>query len=240
MAENEIVLGEGEDLTWQQVAKRLGETRVDVLQYCLKHGHTPEQAMRHIAGDFPLDTPAQDLGWYEMQDLTPEDQALAWQQIKEYADTELRSGARAAMALDVGTPLDRARFLALRRSMIESWGPRNAMERCLVDQMAEAYTVAEHWNAIHLRQALFLDASTRDTIAKQAYLPLGAENPLHPPDLDDAHAMEQSAEMAERWHRMFLRNLRSLQDLRRAAPNVMVQHAEQINIGAQQVNANRP
>ena len=44
--------------------------------------------------------------------------------------------------------------------------------------------------------------------------------------------------MAERWNRVFLRTLRALRDLRRYAPTVMIQNAEQVNIGGQQLNLN--
>jgi hypothetical protein len=40
--------------------------------------------------------------------------------------------------------------------------------------------------------------------------------------------------MAERFHRMFPRNVRALRDLRRYP--VVVQNAGQVNVGAQQVN----
>ena len=48
--------------------------------------------------------------------------------------------------------------------------------------------------------------------------------------------MDQSAAMADRFQRMFLRGLRALRDLRRYAPAVVVQNAGQVNVGGQQVN----
>jgi hypothetical protein len=52
----------------------------------------------------------------------------------------------------------------------------------------------------------------------------------------DYQATEQAARMVERFHRLFLRTVRALQDLRRQAPPVVVRRAAQVNIGQQQVN----
>ena len=57
--------------------------------------------------------------------------------------------------------------------------------------------------------------------------------------LDVAAAMDQSGAMADRFHRMFLRGIRALRDLRRYAPAVVVQNAGQVNVGGQQVNVVR-
>jgi hypothetical protein len=42
--------------------------------------------------------------------------------------------------------------------------------------------------------------------------------------------------MSKRFHRMFLRTLHALRDLRRYAGPVIVQQAGQVNVGSQQVN----
>ena len=42
--------------------------------------------------------------------------------------------------------------------------------------------------------------------------------------------------MMERFHKLFLRTLRALQDLRRHSPPVIVQNAGQVNVGSRQVN----
>ena len=51
-----------------------------------------------------------------------------------------------------------------------------------------------------------------------------------------AQALEQSAALADRFHRMFLRSLRALRDLRRYSSPVVVQRAGQVNVGGQQIN----
>ena len=52
----------------------------------------------------------------------------------------------------------------------------------------------------------------------------------------DAQALEQAAAMVDRFNRLQLRTLRQLRDLRRYAPAVVIQNADQVNIGEQQIN----
>ena len=63
---------------------------------------------------------------------------------------------------------------------------------------------------------------------------LGASD--DPARLYAVQAMDQSAAMADRFHRIFMRTLRALRDLRRYSPLVIVQNAGQVNVGGQQVN----
>ena len=56
------------------------------------------------------------------------------------------------------------------------------------------------------------------------------------PRLDETAAIEQAAAMSDRFNRLFVRTLRALRDLRRYSPQVVVQHAGQINVAQQQVN----
>jgi hypothetical protein len=58
-----------------------------------------------------------------------------------------------------------------------------------------------------------------------------------PPRISSAEAVEEAAAMAERFHRLFVRAVRTLRELRRFTPSVVVQNAGQVNVGAQQVNS---
>jgi hypothetical protein len=59
-----------------------------------------------------------------------------------------------------------------------------------------------------------------------------------PPRVSVAEAMDQAEAMVERCHRLYLRTLGALQDLRRRPP-VVVRRAGQVNIAGQQVNLAR-
>jgi hypothetical protein len=58
-----------------------------------------------------------------------------------------------------------------------------------------------------------------------------------PPRVTDSEAIEQAAAMVDRFHRIMMRTIRQLQNLRRNPPVVMVRKAGQVNVGQQQVNA---
>jgi hypothetical protein len=55
------------------------------------------------------------------------------------------------------------------------------------------------------------------------------------PRVTQAEAIAQAASVVERMHRLYLKSLRALQDLRRSPP-VVVRRAGQVNIAHQQVN----
>jgi hypothetical protein len=55
------------------------------------------------------------------------------------------------------------------------------------------------------------------------------------PRVSDAEALAEAAGMVERLHRLYVRTLRALQDLRRLEP-VVVRRAGQVNVAHQQIN----
>ena len=57
------------------------------------------------------------------------------------------------------------------------------------------------------------------------------EAPWLPPRVTDSEAIEQAAAMVDRFHRIMMRTIRQLQNLRRNPPVVMVQNAGQVNVG---------
>jgi hypothetical protein len=59
--------------------------------------------------------------------------------------------------------------------------------------------------------------------------------------VSEAEAINEAAQMVDRWSRLFLRTLRQLRDLRRyAAPGtaapVTIHNPAQVNVGHQQIN----
>ena len=55
------------------------------------------------------------------------------------------------------------------------------------------------------------------------------------PYQSEADAVDQAHRFADDYNRQFLRVLRQLRDLRRYAP-VVIQNAQQVNVGSQQLN----
>jgi hypothetical protein len=203
--------------------------------YKLSRPEAVARATEHDPGqlDRILNGPPDEVSWFDLEALAqkdPEEAQRAWERIKQAARSELRSGHRAARMLEsgVGTCWERARFLALRTELAEEWQPRNALEHLLLDQMAQFQTLLEH--------------GLKTLIAHTTLAALGQKRALEgrgryePPRLSDAEAQDRAAGMVERCHRLYLRTLRALQDLRRLQPPVIVRRAGQVNVAQQQIN----
>jgi hypothetical protein len=180
-----------------------------------------------------VDGDPRQLTWCELQSLSERDPMLqeeAWQQMKQAAADELRSGHRAAEAVEANgiRPWERAQFLSLRDSLANEWEPQNGIEWMLIDSLAQAYSSQLLWQQ---RVTLW---STLEP--ESEHCTLKEDGQWRPPRVDVSDAIEEAAKMVDRFNRMALRTLRALRDLRRYTPNVIVQNAEQINVGEQQVN----
>lgn len=190
----------------------------------------------------PLPAPCQDdvlagepeyVHWWGLEDLARTDPELAlhrWQELKAEAREELRSGHRAATAMEgyASEPWQRARFLAIREELAGGWQPRNGVERQLIDQMAQAQTATFFW-----QERLMLRASVERSREKRDVNDRGGWSP---PRVSEHQAVEQAGAMVDRFNRIFLRTLRALRDLRRYATPVIVHNAGQVNVGSRQVN----
>jgi hypothetical protein len=199
---------------------------------------TRDQALDRIHDDDPVtidhirNKPPDQLTYFDLYRLgrhSPELTAQRWQESQQAARHELKSGHRAAsIVLPPGgsTYWSKARLLALRAELLEGWQPRNSVERLLVDTLMQVQSQYEHW----------LEVLTGRTTL-QALYENKEEARWQPPRVTDSEAIEQAAEMVDRFHRIMMRTIRQLQNLRRNPPVVMVQNAGQVNVGQQQVNA---
>jgi hypothetical protein len=158
--------------------------------------------------------------------VDPELAVRRWEDVKDEAHAELESGHRAAMTMESYQEKcwRRAQFLALREELAEQWQPQNGIERTLIDMMAQAWTAQMFWT----ERLISLDA------IEAPEQPQGTKVQL--PRMSAAAAMDQAAGMVDRCNRIFMRALRQLRDLRRYAPAIIVRHAQQVNVGEQQVN----
>ncbi len=208
----------------------------DDLEYSITKEHTdPATALENLRsmdatvrfGEL-TQTPLRDVSWRHLRALEMDDPKLMeqyWIEMKNVARDQIRSGHFAARGAGVANqhPWERATFLALREELSEEWKPRDSIEQTLIDQMAQAYYQYILWSE---RAALWgvLQPKRKDLREQSARLP----------QLTEAQAMEQDSNMAERYHRMFLRCQRALRDSRRYSVNI--QGAKQVNIGDQQIN----
>jgi hypothetical protein len=221
-----------------EVAAAFGQK---VRQYREWHGLTPEEARVRAGGPRPEDLdraltgPPEEVTWEDLDALTGKDPAGAlrrWEEVKRAAREEVRAGHRAARAIQGGDNAlwERARFLAVRAELTEAWRPRDAVEQHLVDHLAQ-------WQALLWRWQEAFTAWTETA----SYGPRRRKKG-EPPEavrLSEAEALERAAAKVERLHRLYLRTLKALQELRRARPPVIVRRAGQVNVGQQQVNIAR-
>jgi hypothetical protein len=182
-----------------------------------------------------LSAPVRSLSWLNLGDLTRHDPALAdeaWARMKEVAHQELASGHQAARVVERSEPpFTRAEFLALRESFRAEWQPRGGLEDVLIDTLAQAHVEGQMWLArLHTLSATERELTDHDLRIKGEW---------RAPRVEAAQWIEQAAGMVERFNRLFVRTLRALRDLRRYNLPVVVQNAEQVNVGGQQINVSR-
>jgi hypothetical protein len=178
--------------------------------------------------------PPGQVSWDDLRRLAARDPALAlrrWEEVKEAAREEVRSGHRAARPLEVGesSAQGRARFLAVRAELADALRPRNALEQQLIDQLVQWQTLLWDWQEVPAGWALLAGQTPRRVKGR----PRGDREMAR---LTDAEAMAGAMAMVERYHRLYLATLRALREQRRLGPPVVVRRAGQVNIGQQQVN----
>jgi len=177
-------------------------------------------------------TPPDQLDWWVLgraAELDPERARAAWERTLAAARDELVGGHRAARAVQAtGTPWERAQFLAILESFVQDWQPRGGIEAALVETLAQAHSSQLAWLA-RLTVLSNTEIQRQDREIEEG-------GRWGPPTLDAAAAVDQAAAMVDRFNRLFMRTLRSLRDLRRYSPSVVVGHVDQLNLGQAQVN----
>jgi len=200
---------------------------------------TDEAVLQVQATDDPawqrraINEPADEVSWLSLTPLieaNPEAAWTMWERVKEEARAEIESGHRAALALGWDdSPWRRAQFLAIRQMIVDEWQPRGGIELVLIDQMAQAHALYLNWvEKAHVQASLEASKQQRE---------LSKSGRWQPRTLGSAETLDQSAQMAERWQKLFVRALRALRDLRRHAPPVVLAGpGSQVNVGQQQIN----
>ena len=160
----------------------------------------------------------------------PERAMEIWDGIKQAAADELETGNRAAKALrnfDM-TPWDRARFLVIRKAMINEWQPRGGLEMSLIDILAQLQTCHFQW-----LEEFMIVSTTEIQKQKRDLEDRWERRPTKPEVVNEE---EKAAAMMDRFNRMYMRTLRGLRDLRRYAGQITIESASQVNIGEKQIN----
>lgn len=223
------------------VARRLAASYEANLRFRMRDLHeTAEDADRVVRQAYGpdrheemLNEPSDQVSWFAISSLIEADPEAGWgvwERVKAEAAEELASGHRAAQAICWDdSPWQRAQFLAIRQAFIDEWRPRGGIETTLIDQMSQAHLLWLHWvERAHVQASIDGAKQKRD---------IGQNGRWQVRTLGVAETLDQSAQMAERWQKLFVRALRALRDLRRHAPPVVLAApGSQVNVGQQQVN----
>jgi len=175
-----------------------------------------------------------------------------WELIKTEGREEFESGHLASNNLAptqyLRTAWTVASYLGLRESFADEWQPQGGIQLSLIDMLAQSFLQYQHWvKQSVLRSQTKLRKSNQGYIQWQENLNPGAEidsgytdGHWDLPYVSEQMAIEHAVQMVDRWHRIYMRTLRNLRDLRRYS--VTINNPQQVNIaadGGQQVNVSR-
>lgn len=162
-----------------------------------------------------------------------DDALKLWARVRKAADDELECGGRGAkVAGENSEPFALARYLAIRDAFADQWKPQGGIESAMVEMLAISYSLQMCWSTVAHDRALRTHDAQRDQVTR--FESGGWKSPYQ----SEADAVDQAHRLADGYNRQFLRVLRQLRDLRRYAP-VVIQNAQQVNVGNQQVNVSR-
>lgn len=163
-------------------------------------------------------------------ELTIDDCLTLWSRVREAADDELQSGKRGAkVAGENSTPYSLAQYLAIRDSFADQWQPQGGIESAMIEMLAVSYSLQMYWSTVAHDRAIRTHDAQRDQVKR--FESSGWKAPYQ----SEADAVDQAHRLADGYNRQFMRVLRQLRDLRRYTP-VVIQNAQQVNVGNQQVN----
>lgn len=180
--------------------------------------------------------PPRDVSWYDISLLADGDMDEAlevWGRVRLLAIDELQSGIHSAEMVGANSPIERARFLAIRDSFLDSWPNINGIEAAMIEMLAQTFSLYLYWTAIaHERATNRFNAQRKDVGRFESS---GWKSPYQ----SEVEAIDQAHRLADGYNRQFLRVLRQLRDLRRYAPPVIVNNGGQVNVANQQVNVSK-
>lgn len=187
------------------------------------------------------DTPPEKLSWRHLASLASLDMDASlklWESIKQSAREHVEAGMHIGEGVFTeATPLEWARFIALREEMTEGWQPQNGIENTLIDMLTLSYTLFLYWTAVaHGR----VTKTAEEMNVGRNQKPEWRGGAWKLPTIYESEAVDQAHRFADGYHRQFMRTLRQLRDLRRYVPPVIVNNGGQVNVGAQQVNVALP
>jgi hypothetical protein len=203
--------------------------------------------------DLLMTKPVDSISFGDLDELNSFSRSMAenvWELIKREARNEFESGHLAGNVFEPVNNLKdewiRARYLGLRESFSAEYQPQGGIELSMIDAMAQAFLQLQYWT----EQAVLRSRTEprRESHGYKLWKEMrgleAIENGWLPgewdiPYVQEQEAVNQAAQMAERWQRMYFRAVRQLRDWRRYSPQVTINNPQQVNIateGGKQIN----
>ena len=172
-----------------------------------------------------------------------------WQMLKSEARMEFENGNRAAVMFECADYMtdawNRAGYIGIRESFCEEWQPKGGIELSMIDMMAQSYLQFQFWTQESIKRATTkpreenFEFSQWKRLRKVASEKQWDNGKWDIPYLSEQSAINEAAQLADRWQKMYFRAIRSLRDWRRYTPQVTINNPQQVNIaanGGQQIN----
>ena len=204
----------GDYIAWIEEHYRL--PREEAIQKAREDVRTPEERLEDLRS-----APPDQVTWGTLQramEIDPDAALGVWDDLKAHAREEFDSGVSGALAMACDTPLDRARYAALRSSFIEQWQPQGGIEQALVEQLAQAQSGWLYW--LHHLQEMTQFELVQMTKEEQGYGRFYGR--MLTPRLSQTETVDRAMAMAERFQKTFERTLKMLQSFRPAPRSVSV------------------
>lgn len=172
---------------------------------------------------------------------SPEAGERFWELTKMEARSEFESGYLSSKgfipAQHLRKPWKVASYLGLRESFISEWQPRGGIELSLIDVLVQAFLGWQHFlSQLVMRSQTELRRSNQGYIQwQERFNPEAVDGGYTNghwdlPYVSEQEAIEHASRMADRCHRIYIRTLRNLRDLRRFS--FTINNTQQINIAA--------
>ena len=174
-----------------------------------------------------------------------------WEWIKGEARNEFESGHLAAESLEpigrVKQAWTRAKYVAIRESFSSEYEPKGGIELSMIDLLSQSWFMVQYWTK-ELSQRMMTEPRRlpheylkQKEWYKKANPKAWEEEKWYweTPAISESAAIEQAAQMLDRFQRMYFRALRQLRDWRRYNSQLTINNPKQVNIATdrgQQLN----
>lgn len=202
-----------------------------------------EEAVKEL--NMMMSLPVEQLNFIDLAELysaAPRAAERFWENVKREARKEFESGHLAANICFPDGYMKQVwnigRYIGVRESFLVEWQPKGGIEVAMIDMIAQAYFQWQYWLEKTVQRSETREKEEHpDYTEWKRYRVKSGQSGTHDgrwirPYVSEVKAIEHAVQMADRFHRIFMRTLRQLRDLRRYS-SVTINNANQVNIAAE-------